>query len=799
MNDEALAIPIVANQGEFNRAMKDILRKSNDTADQVRKKFAQANPQQTRMFNRFAENQARSYDRLAQRLDPVVRSTRQYESVQDQLAVALKSGAISQEQANRLLDQARGRYVNVSAAANTATVANRNFLNMSNQGRFILNNTTNQLSDMMVQFEMGTNPMRVMGQQLPQVAGGFAMLGGPIGIVAGLMGTAAAIGFPLAASFINVGEETESLEKKMKALESSISAVKAAQKQTTVSAADLLDEYGGLADRARSIFEINRQIAAFRAQTALSGVTAGIASDLDAETFLGVDPNLIREAIADTDAFSSRLESLKTRLESMSDEEEGFWELANSADEMESALDGVSNGLSGLQSAFGVTTDEAAEMLALFAEVETAKGAKEQAEAMSLLSEYIAAVTGDLRTAEDKGRSFYEKLVEATIQALELSKIDMATPVSDAADSAQRFKEELAAALALQNRVNAQDSKVYSGRGGDPSKVGNDSYTDSLDYIPVDEVISSLSKSGGKGKRKQRDLFAPSDDTLEKLRRQIEMIGMTRAEIAEYTAKQDLLNEARKRGLDLDAQQAGTGQTLREEIDRQAKSVGRLTEQYDGATNQTRFWNRQNEDLKSGLLDAAVEGENLSGTLDGVAKALARAAMEAALFNTGPLKDLFGLGGGIFSGGGGTSTGGTPPFLPGGGSGSGGLLGGAIIPGILHTGGIAGSDGYGHGRSFSPDVWAGAPRYHQGGIAGLRPGEVPAILEEGELISPKGFRPAASGRQAVPSSVRMTVNVEGANGDQHVINLVQQGVEAGMNQVRQEVPDILAENEKRNR
>lgn len=68
--------------------------------------------------------------------------------------------------------------------------------------------------------------------------------------------------------------------------------------------------------------------------------------------------------------------------------------------------------------------------------------------------------------------------------------------------------------------------------------------------------------------------------------------------------------------------------------------------------------------------------------------------------------------------------------------GGGGLLGGMIIPGILHRGGVAGSDGYGHGRAFAASTWDNAVRYHTGGIAGLRPNEVPAILERGEIILP---------------------------------------------------------------
>lgn len=66
-------------------------------------------------------------------------------------------------------------------------------------------------------------------------------------------------------------------------------------------------------------------------------------------------------------------------------------------------------------------------------------------------------------------------------------------------------------------------------------------------------------------------------------------------------------------------------------------------------------------------------------------------------------------------------------------AGGGGILGGAIIPGILHKGGVAGKDGYGHGRAVSASVFAGAKRYHRGGLV---PGEVPAILKPGEVVLP---------------------------------------------------------------
>lgn len=93
------------------------------------------------------------------------------------------------------------------------------------------------------------------------------------------------------------------------------------------------------------------------------------------------------------------------------------------------------------------------------------------------------------------------------------------------------------------------------------------------------------------------------------------------------------------------------------------------------------------------------------------------------------------------------------------GFGSRGLFGGVIIPGILHSGGVAGRDGYGHGRAVSPSVFAGAKRYHKGGIAGLQPGEIPAILQKGEIVLPRGTK-TGGGTSVV---INAPINAPGAD------------------------------------
>ena len=79
-----------------------------------------------------------------------------------------------------------------------------------------------------------------------------------------------------------------------------------------------------------------------------------------------------------------------------------------------------------------------------------------------------------------------------------------------------------------------------------------------------------------------------------------------------------------------------------------------------------------------------------------------------------------------------------------GGMGGGGILGSLFggggatgaLAAIHHSGGVAGGGNV--MRSVMPEIFIGAPRYHNGGIAGLAPDEVPAILQRGERITPRG-------------------------------------------------------------
>ena len=74
--------------------------------------------------------------------------------------------------------------------------------------------------------------------------------------------------------------------------------------------------------------------------------------------------------------------------------------------------------------------------------------------------------------------------------------------------------------------------------------------------------------------------------------------------------------------------------------------------------------------------------------------------------------------------------------------------------GVGHAGGLVGASG-GVSRTVPADVFALAPRLHRGGIAGLRPGEVPIIAERGEVILPR-----ASGATLPRGTPSIEINFE---------------------------------------
>jgi len=117
---------------------------------------------------------------------------------------------------------------------------------------------------------------------------------------------------------------------------------------------------------------------------------------------------------------------------------------------------------------------------------------------------------------------------------------------------------------------------------------------------------------------------------------------------------------------------------------------------------------------------------------------LTRIAIKKSIL--GPLAEALD---GLFDGGG--SGGGLFSGLFGGG-------GGGASASVLHSGGMVG--GFAPSRMMPSAAFAGAPRMHDGGFVGLRPDEVPAILQKGERVQSRAEVAAGGGQGGA-----VTVNI----------------------------------------
>ncbi|WP_310461296.1 phage tail length tape measure family protein [Sphaerotilus sp.] len=107
-----------------------------------------------------------------------------------------------------------------------------------------------------------------------------------------------------------------------------------------------------------------------------------------------------------------------------------------------------------------------------------------------------------------------------------------------------------------------------------------------------------------------------------------------------------------------------------------------------------------------------------------------------------------------------------------GGKGSGGSGAGLVstaaswLGSFFHEGGVVGGGG-GRTGSFPAEMWSFAPRYHTGGIAGLKPNEVPAVLMAGEEVltadDPRHTRNGTSATRSM-GPVSISISVSGAEG-----------------------------------
>ena len=161
--------------------------------------------------------------------------------------------------------------------------------------------------------------------------------------------------------------------------------------------------------------------------------------------------------------------------------------------------------------------------------------------------------------------------------------------------------------------------------------------------------------------------------------------------------------------------------------------------------------------MEGALVEFVTTGKlSVSDFADHIIAEMARATIRQSI--TGPLAS--GLSGLLTTGLDSLFGGGYGAFSPYNTAGPDGVVGS-----VFHAGGVAGEPG-GARRVVAPEVFAGAGRYHRGGIAGmLRPEEIPAILERGEEVIPaRDPRHRANLTAASAAAPTVIVNIDNRDG-----------------------------------
>ncbi len=647
-------------------------------------------------FRKNAKAAGASIDRLERKFNPLAAAEERMQRKQVQLNAAMEAGTLTAKRHATGMDLLQREYDQTVAkvngaktsviAMNSSVAAQTGFMT---RNRHIFQQGGYQVGDFAVQVQGGTSALTAFTQQGSQLLGIF----GPWGAV---MGAVLAVGAPLAGviwgmvgASDNATESAGKLTDKLKALRESIEAVRSAD---SLSGVNMAKEFGDMAAQAEAIYAINRKIAQIRASAALDTAARGVASELGVAGVFGFTPDEVREldqTIADLD---ERIGELNQPSQLSDSQLAAANREIDNLTSKKAELREVRSNISDLGEALGLTGIEATEVVALFASIGQAKGAEQQAEAMATLANHIYDSTDNLKDATEEGEEFYDQLREATIEALNLAKIDIAANIASGADEAARLAENLGVSLETARLIAASQAQEKSnlasqygqygqGRVAGETLIRENSALYGGDGNVLPEPKVRRPRGGGKGRkskgrsgREQEPLFSIAEAELQKLRLQVEMLGKSKGEIAALTVKHKLLDEAKKRGLDITEE-------LTAKIDEEAGAVGKLAEEYDLARDKIAAMDKIQGEFKDSVIDAAMGGAD---AMDAFTNSIKRAALEYLLF-----------GDGMFAGGGGKS-----------GGGFGGLLGG-VFAGMFDKGGKIPSGKFGIAGENGPEIVRG--------------------------------------------------------------------------------------------
>jgi len=370
----------------------------------------------------------------------------------------------------------------------------------------------------------------------------------------------------------------------------------------------------------------------------------------------------------------------------------------------------------------------------------TTEDANRAAEITAKTSQYQDALDAEAKTTKT---DLKDKVAALTIELKKQQDLEIESSIWKTVEAQNKQNAELDLELSLLGATNreravaiaqAQAIRSIKEAGGDPNSDAG--------LAQIAGAVAGANKGAdiqsGTFMKQQSDALRAQTQEWDIARA---TMYMTRQEAAAYRKEQELLNQATNQGIDLTKAQ-------KDQIHDMATAYSQGTAAMEKAQAIQDLIKTGSQTLEQAIEDIALNGKKGNEVLWDMVKALDAAVIKAALLGEGPLAQLFGtsknggLLGMIGNGTGGGSGGGLSGIISG--LFGGGNTGPAASTGTfgmdtyqLHDGGVAAL--HGMPRIVHPSVFQNAPKFHEGR---LKPNELPAILEDDEVVLNRGQQSA---------------------------------------------------------
>lgn len=682
-DESALLVRMEASLAKFEKQMQAGVMAAEKSANMIEGRFGSMGKRMSKSAEASASAMVKEMDALRAKYDPIFAASKRYEDELGQIDRAWKVGAITAAQHGAAIERLNTQYAAVQNAANDLGDA-------ALRGGDKMRMAAMQLSQVGQQTMATGNFVQALAIQLPDLGLAFGTVGAAAGLLAGIALPA------LWSAFTGTTEEAQVFADQLDKLGAAIGAYVEAVKNANMSQDELKAKYGAMAAEAQKALAMISEAAKASALLEFKATIDAAAASLLNLQMIGNRGGTMVVLADDFGMTTVQADALREALINL---------------DQQTTLQGTSS----------AAMEVNRQLLAAFGTVERMPPA-------------LQTVFADMAALVDKASEFNGAVQNATFSVDNLAAI--ASSLSGyfgAADGAAgglaktlaRAAEKAWSIAQAAAKISASASATANG-GGTLPKPG----TIDINQDPggVGTIIIPKSSGGGGGGgggkgggQAQESIFKTTEADIQRLEREIELLGRSAGEVAKLKAEWAILDAAKKQGLDLDKVQAGSSRTLREEISAQAQAVADLTMALDHQKDTQARFEKGIDGITDALAKAGLAGESLREGLGNVFRSI---AMD---FAKSGIKDiLMSLAGGGKNGGGflsgllGGMFGGAPSFdgggLTGNGARAGGVDGKGGFPAILHP------------REAVVDIAKGQST--GGGVIELRVASDPSVIVE---------------------------------------------------------------------